>query len=105
MTTDDKGRANKSAKSARTVDFTTIVLSLRQVGFMALGLVDDEDDTAFPMDPQACRMQIDMLEVLREKTEGNLTEDENKLLSSVLYELRMAFVEHSGKPAPSAPSN
>lgn len=95
MTTDNKERAKNSA---RTVDFTTIVLSLRHVGLMALGLVDDEDEGAYPMDVQACRMQIDMLEVLREKTEGNLTEDEDKLLGSVLYELRMAFVEHAGKP-------
>lgn len=95
MTTDDLDRAKKS--SGRTVDFTTIVLSLRHVGLMALGLVDSEDAAAFPPDPQACRMQIDMLEVLKEKTEGNLTDDENKLLTSVLYELRMAFVEHAGK--------
>lgn len=100
MTTDDQKRA-KSA--ARTVDFTTIVLSLRHVGLMALGLVDGEDAASFPKDPQACRMQIDMLEVLREKTEGNLTDDENKLLGSVLYELRMAFVEHAGK-SPDAPN-
>lgn len=101
MTTDDQDRAKSTA---RTVDFTTIVLSLRHVGLMALGLVDGEDAKNFPTDPQACRMQIDMLEVLKEKTEGNLTDDENKLLGSVLYELRMAFVEHAGK-ASDAPTS
>jgi len=101
MTTDEFDR---SKNSARTVDFTTIILSLRHVGLMALGLVDTEDAAAFPPDPQACRMQIDMLEVLKEKTDGNLSEDENKLLDSVLYELRMAFVEHAGKKPASAPN-
>ena len=35
---------------------------------------------------------IDTLEMIEEKTRGNLTEDEAKLLQSVLYELRMGFV-------------
>lgn len=78
----------------RSVDFTTIVLSLRHVALLSLSMVEDDSVEDFPPDAEACRMQIDMLEVLKEKTVGNLSEDENKLLDSVLYELRMAFVQY-----------
>jgi hypothetical protein len=36
---------------------------------------------------------IDLLEMLQEKTRGNLSDDEEQLLESMLYELRMQFVE------------
>jgi hypothetical protein len=36
---------------------------------------------------------IDLLQVLQEKTQGNLTPQESRLLDDVLYELRMTFVE------------
>lgn len=86
-----------SMDSAPSVDFTTIVLSFRHVALMALGLLDDEHSASFPPDPAAARMQIDMIHVLKDKTKGNLTEDENKLIDSVLYELRVAFVQHGDK--------
>lgn len=92
MTTQKQDRIAEATE--RSVDFTTIVLSLRHVALLSLGLVEDESVEAFPPDAAACRMQIDMLEVLKEKTVGNLTDDEQKLLDSVLYELRMAFVQH-----------
>lgn len=93
MTTEKQDRMADSA--ARSVDFTTIVLSLRHVALLSLGLLEDESMESFPPDAGACRMQIDMLETLKEKTVGNLSEDENKLLDSVLYELRMAFLQHA----------
>ncbi len=97
----EETRAERRKPTSRTVDFTTIILSLRQMGLMALGLVEEESDFGVPVDPQACHLQIDMLEVLQEKTEGNLTDDENKLLQSVLYELRMAYVGHTKQKASS----
>ena len=36
---------------------------------------------------------IDTIEMLREKTRGNLNEEERKLIDSLLYELRLKFVE------------
>jgi hypothetical protein len=42
---------------------------------------------------------IDLLEVLQEKTQGNLTTNESRLLQDVLYELRMSFVEMQKRQA------
>jgi hypothetical protein len=44
------------------------------------------------------RQSIDVLTLLREKTRGNLTPDEEQLFSSVLTDLRMRFVEKSAPP-------
>ena len=45
--------------------------------------------------PGAPDQTIDTLEMLTEKTRGNLTDTESKLLESILYELHMKFVEAS----------
>ena len=44
-------------------------------------------------DPLVARQTVDTLEMLREKTRGTLDEEERKLIESLLYELRMRFVE------------
>lgn len=47
---------------------------------------------------EAARMSIDTMAMLEKKMAGNLTEEEAKLVSHTLYELRMNFVDESGKP-------
>lgn len=46
---------------------------------------------------------IDMLEVLKGKTKGNLTDEEDKAMEAVLYEMRMRYVEATQPPAPQPP--
>jgi hypothetical protein len=62
------------------------------------------------VDIMGARATIDLLGVLAEKTKGNLTEAEVRMLDSVLFELRMAFLEltsmvtlSSVPPPPTAP--
>lgn len=89
-------RPDKSPASGRTepaLDFTTVVLSLRESTHLLLRELDgaspgDRDETL-----ASAHIQIETLVVLLEKTKGNLSDDEDKLLRSVLYELRLAFVE------------
>jgi hypothetical protein len=61
-----------------------------QLGLLRLG--DDQDETAEPSLPLA-RHSIDMLGVLQEKTRGNLTVEEARLLENGLTELRFRFVQ------------
>ena len=58
---------------------------------------DSENETVEPVEPNlpVARQTIDTLEMLTEKTRGNLTDTESKLLESILYELHMRFVEAS----------
>ena len=58
-----------------------------------LGLLPGPGGEHIPVDLTNARMTIDLLDVLQEKTEGNLTEEESRMLAEVLYELRLSFVE------------
>jgi hypothetical protein len=74
--------------------FTFLILSLRAQAEMQLGLVrfGEEDEKSEPELPLA-RHTIDMMGVLLEKTKGNLTLDEQRLLENGLTELRFRFVQ------------
>ena len=76
------------------VDFSTFVLSLGTTALYQLGVMSSPEsgETAEP-DPLIAQQTIDTLEMLRAKTRGNLEEVERKLIDSLLYELRMRFVE------------
>jgi hypothetical protein len=80
------------------VDFSTFVLSLGTSALYQLGQIGDSESGAEgPVEPHLpiARQTIDTLEMLTEKTRGNLTDTESKLLESILYELHMRFVEAS----------
>jgi hypothetical protein len=62
---------------------------------MYLGAVPDPASGRAVVAPEYARLHIEMLAVLEEKTKGNLTEAESKLLSRALQELRMEYVEVS----------
>jgi len=76
------------------VDFSNFVLSLAATAMVQLGMVPDPEtgEAAEPNLP-IVKHTIETLAMLREKTQNNLDEDEEKLIDSMLYELRMRFVE------------
>jgi hypothetical protein len=79
-----------------TIDFSTFVLSLGTTALYQLGEIgDSEEGTDKRVEPNLliAKQTIDTLEMLTEKTRGNLTDTESKLLESILYELHMKFVE------------
>lgn len=80
-----------------------LVLSLRAQAEMQLGLMHfGEDDEKPEPDLQLARHTIDLMGVLLEKTKGNLTMEEQRLLENSLTELRFRFVqvsEETAKPA------
>jgi hypothetical protein len=79
------------------IDFSTFVLSLSTSALYQMGLVPGPDgDRVDAPDRLLAQQTIDSLEMLREKTRGNLDEEERKLLDSLLYELRMQFVKVRG---------
>ena len=77
-------------------DFATFVLSLGTSAQMHLGLVSDSEGNDPPLNLPQAKYTIDVLAVLEEKTKGNLTPEEEQLLQSMLYELRVAFVAKKG---------
>ncbi|HRK01422.1 MAG TPA: DUF1844 domain-containing protein [Oligoflexia bacterium] len=79
------------------LDFTTFVLSISSAVFMGLGLTPRPDSKEKKVDLELARHNIDLLELIKEKTKGNLSSDEQKLIDNLLYETRMRFVEAQKK--------
>jgi len=92
---DTKEEQEQVKKQLPAADFSGLVSMLTTQAFFALGLIRTEEDKDQPADLQLAKYNIDMLEVIEQKSKGNLTEDEEKLLSGALHQLRMSFVKIS----------
>jgi Domain of unknown function (DUF1844) len=77
----------------RAPAFETLVRSLGQNAAMLLGGYADPRTGQPVLDLEGAREMIDMLDVLREKTKGNLAAEEDTLLLDVLGNLKLAFME------------
>jgi hypothetical protein len=74
-------------------NFETLVSYLSTTAMFQLGLIPGPGGERIPVDMPNAQRTIDLLQVLQEKTKGNLTSPEARLLDNVLYELRMTFLE------------
>jgi hypothetical protein len=75
------------------MSFSTFVMGLTTQALMHLGEIPDPVDNQVARDLPAAKQMIDLLGILREKTKGNLDATEEQLLGSMLYDLRMRYVE------------
>lgn len=93
----DEGTESEEARRALPpLDFSTYVLSLASSAMVCLGSLpgpDEGDKPSGKVDLPAAKQIIDILGILEEKTRNNLTEAEGKLLQSVLYDLRVRYVD------------
>lgn len=87
------------AQQMPEVNFSTFILSLASSALVQLGEVPDPATGQTTTSLTLARHSIDMLEMLRCKTQGNLDEQESQMLNSMLYELRMKYVMKSGHKA------
>lgn len=72
--------------------FATLVSMLATQALFALGLIRVRGEEERGPDLEMARYNIDMLEMLSEKTKGNLTPEEQKMLKNTLSDLHMGFV-------------
>lgn len=79
------------------ISFVQFVISLASSAAVHFGDMPDPDGGK-RSDPnlEGARQMIEILSLLEEKTKGNLTAEERQVLESVLYELRLRYVEVSG---------
>ena len=78
-------------------DLTGLASMLATQAFFALGLIGREGEPQRQPDFVLGKFHIDMLEMLEQKTAGNRTDDETKMLTGTLGQLRMAFVQLAEK--------
>lgn len=94
MATDETAPESGVLSDLPSIDFSTFILSLSTTALYQMGLVPDPNTgEAAAVDRTIAQQTIDTLEMLRTKTRGNLEDDEVQLFDSLLYELRMRFVE------------
>lgn len=75
------------------INFSAFIISLSTQALMHLGEIPNPLDGQVEKDVAAAQQMIDILNILREKTRGNLDQGEQKLLEDILYSLRMRYVE------------
>ena len=75
------------------VNFSTFVLGLSTQALLHLGEIPNPMTNAVERDLEAAKHVIDILGILQEKTRNNLDSGEHTLLESVLYDLRMRYVD------------
>jgi hypothetical protein len=87
----------KKSHSAATpqIDFQTFLLSLASSAMVHLGRVPDPQGGDNQINLPMARQTIDILSMLRDKTQGNLDASEAMLLERVLHDLRVAWIEES----------
>ncbi|MEM9883370.1 MAG: DUF1844 domain-containing protein [Planctomycetota bacterium] len=74
-------------------NFETLISSFVTQALFAMGAIPDPQTGQPVMQLDLARYQIDLLAVLEDKCKGNLSEEEQKMLASTLYELRSRYVQ------------
>jgi uncharacterized membrane protein len=75
------------------MDFSTFIFSLNSSALVLLGIVEDPATGEKVKNLLAAKQTIDILGMIEEKTQGNLTDDEKRLLQNILRELRFLYVK------------
>ena len=103
-------RSNQEGKSEKTpkeeasaqetplpeIDFTHFILSLSSSALIQLGEIQDPFTQKSTKNLPSAKQTIDLIGMLKEKTKGNLTPEEEKVIDYVLYDLRMRYVKAAG---------
>jgi hypothetical protein len=84
-----------SAHELPAVDFHTFILSLGSSALLHLGELEHPDGGPARVDLALAKHTIDIIAMLQDKTRGNLPPPEERLMESLLYDLRLRFVERS----------
>lgn len=93
----------KPPRRRGAADFLGLVESLATQALMFMGAMRDPLTGQAHQDLGQAQAMIDLLEMLEEKTKGNLTREEADQLRGILDDLRMHFVRISSPPAPRGP--
>ena len=77
--------------------FMSLIITFQSAAMQQMGKIKNPLTNKIERDMNAARSSIDILAMLETKTQGNLTENEKKLLQRALSEVRLNFVEELNK--------
>lgn len=95
-----KGEEKKKEKAFTPlpeISLSSFLLSISSSALLHLGEIADPQSGEKKKDLALAKQSVDIIALLKEKTKGNLTEEEEKLLEHLLYDLRIRFVQASEK--------
>jgi hypothetical protein len=78
-----------------SMDFSMFILSLNHSALVHLGEAPHPETGKVDTHAAMARQTIDLIGMIEEKTKGNLTGAEERLIAQVLYDLRMRYVERA----------
>jgi len=78
------------------INFINFLFSLSTSALIQLGEIQDPVTQKATKNLPLAKQTIDLIIMLREKTKGNLTPDEEKLIENILYDLRIRYVKATG---------
>jgi len=78
------------------INFPTFIASLNASALVHLGVIEDPVSGKAEKNLPMAKQTIDILSMLQQKTTGNLASDEDSMLKSILYDLRILFVKEKG---------
>lgn len=96
------GKAKEAEPGARTqdkkpplpeIDFNFFILSLSSSAMMQMGIIPNPVTKTRERNLDLAKQTIDIIAMLEKKTKGNLTPEEAQFMESILYDLRMQYVE------------
>ncbi len=79
-----------------TREFETLLAILQTNAIAAMGINPQTGERSGGADPRSAKLFVDMISMVKDKMAGNLSEGEEQILSQVLSELRMMYVQHVG---------
>ncbi|HEX9452916.1 MAG TPA: DUF1844 domain-containing protein [Candidatus Binatia bacterium] len=75
------------------INFSTFVISLSTQALMHLGEIPDPISGKVDADVEVAKQMVDIIAMLKDKTRGNLSASEDRLMDDILFDLRMKYVE------------
>jgi hypothetical protein len=78
------------------INFATFIFSLNSSCLVHLGIIEDPATGQKTRNLPMAKQTIDILGMMEEKTQGNLTSDEANMLKNILYDLRIIYVKEKG---------
>ena len=88
---------SKQSGTLPKINFSSFILSLGSSALFHFGEIPDPATGKKQRNLDLARQTIDILVILRDKTTGNLTEEESRLLENLLHDLQMRFVQERDK--------
>jgi hypothetical protein len=88
--------ADRAKEAELPLSLETIVKPFFLMGLAALGVLPHPEHGGSHVDLAAARLAIAALELLRDKTAGNVTDEERRLIEQALLDLKMQYVEARG---------